>query len=236
MFKSARTAREATEKGDSTRERLLGLALGLFQERGFEKTTMRDLAKAAQVSLGAAYYYFPSKEALVHAFYDDAQAAHRERVEAACRSSQDLAERVRAALVTKLDVVADHRALLGALFRFAGDAGHPLSVFGEQTREQREAALSIFELVLEPCSLTPELRSAATRGLWLIHLGLLLYFIHDRSPEQRCTRKLATSVAQSFATGVRFAALPGAGAMLKPLLESFAEAGLISAQTTEEIP
>lgn len=233
MFKSARGGREATQKGDSTRDRLLQLALELFREKGFEKTTMRDLANAAKVSLGAAYYYFPSKEALVHAFYDGVQAAHRERVEAACRSTTDLGDRVRAALVTKLDVLAEDRALLGALFRFAGEAGHPLSVFGEQTRAQREAALAVFELALEPCALAPELRSAATRGLWIVHLGLLLYFVHDRSPEQERTRKLAASVAQSFATALRFVELPGAGAMLKPLLDSFAEAGLIPRQDTE---
>ena len=34
---------------------------------------MRDIAKAAGLSLGAAYYYFPSKEALVFAYYEQNQ-------------------------------------------------------------------------------------------------------------------------------------------------------------------
>ena len=36
-------------------------ALGLFRKRGFHKTSMRDIARAAEMSPGAAYHYFPSK-------------------------------------------------------------------------------------------------------------------------------------------------------------------------------
>ena len=44
---------------------------------------MRDVATAAGVSLGAAYYYFASKEAIVAAYYDHVQARHQ----AACREA-----------------------------------------------------------------------------------------------------------------------------------------------------
>src|SRR5690348_1319578 len=73
--KSRRPKRLPDEKKrDATRRHLVERALALFQERGVEGTTMRDIAKAAGMSLGAAYYYFPSKEALVFAFYEDNQA------------------------------------------------------------------------------------------------------------------------------------------------------------------
>jgi AcrR family transcriptional regulator len=39
----------------------------LFREQGFEQTTMRDVAARVGVSLGAAYYYFASKDAIVGA-------------------------------------------------------------------------------------------------------------------------------------------------------------------------
>ena len=45
-----------TTKAEETRDRILDAALRLFRERGFAETTMRDVAAAAGVATGAAYY------------------------------------------------------------------------------------------------------------------------------------------------------------------------------------
>ena len=58
MFKTV------TAKGDATRARIYGAALNLFRTKGFDAATMRDVAAAAELSLGAAYHYFPSKDAI----------------------------------------------------------------------------------------------------------------------------------------------------------------------------
>lgn len=47
-------------------EQLIASALDLFLERGFAATRMEDVARAAGVSKGAIYLYFPTKEALFH--------------------------------------------------------------------------------------------------------------------------------------------------------------------------
>ena len=69
MFKSAPgRAMPQRAASEQTRRQVLDTALALFRKRGFEQTTMRDVAEAAGLSLGAAYYYFKSKEALVGAY------------------------------------------------------------------------------------------------------------------------------------------------------------------------
>src|SRR5207237_4793311 len=60
-----RGARLVTTKAEETRERILDAALRLFRKRGFDQTTMRDIAAEAEVATGAAYYYFSSKEEMV---------------------------------------------------------------------------------------------------------------------------------------------------------------------------
>ncbi|HXN93618.1 MAG TPA: helix-turn-helix domain-containing protein, partial [Candidatus Acidoferrales bacterium] len=45
--------------GEKTKTAILQTALELFRRRGFEVTTMRDIARAAKLATGAAYYYFP---------------------------------------------------------------------------------------------------------------------------------------------------------------------------------
>ncbi|HEV8469217.1 MAG TPA: TetR/AcrR family transcriptional regulator [Candidatus Limnocylindria bacterium] len=229
MFETARQEHRPTERGDTTRDRILDTALGLFRKRGFEPTTMRDIARASKLSLGAAYYYFPSKEALVHAFYDRVQDEHATLLRATCASSADLVVRVRAALVSKLDVLREDRALLGALFRYVGERDHPLSVFSAATRAQREQAVAVFSLALEGSRLPKALHEAAARALWLAHLGLILYFIHDDSDEQFRTKRLARRTADVFCAALRLVTLPGVGRVITPALDALREAGLISA-------
>ena len=57
--------------GIDARHRLLFAGLALFAEHGFEKTSVRALAKAAQVNLGAISYYFGDKEGLYRSLFTD---------------------------------------------------------------------------------------------------------------------------------------------------------------------
>ena len=65
-----------TAKGEQTRALILNTALDLLQEHGYEKTTMRAIAKKAGVSLGNAYHYFDTKEHLIQAFYHRTHEEH----------------------------------------------------------------------------------------------------------------------------------------------------------------
>ncbi|WP_280467752.1 TetR/AcrR family transcriptional regulator [Nocardia cyriacigeorgica] len=58
------------------RERLVDAAVRVFYERGVEKTTIADIAKAAEVPVGNVYYYFKTKDQLIEA----AVEAHRRRL------------------------------------------------------------------------------------------------------------------------------------------------------------
>jgi len=55
---------------------ILNSALELLRDLGYEKTTMRAIAKKAGVSLGNAYHYFGSKDHLIQAFYHRTHAEH----------------------------------------------------------------------------------------------------------------------------------------------------------------
>src|SRR5215467_5275824 len=65
-----------TQKGDQTKALILETALEIFHERGYEQTTMRAIARKANLSLGNAYCYFHSKEHLIQAFYHRTHEEH----------------------------------------------------------------------------------------------------------------------------------------------------------------
>src|SRR5712692_338186 len=92
---------KAKSKSDQTRARIVAAALELFRNHGFEATTMREIAQSAGVATGAAYYYFDSKDAIVLAFYDQAQKDMAPRLEQAVASTRNLQQRLQALLDIK---------------------------------------------------------------------------------------------------------------------------------------
>ena len=81
-MKRSTKKRDAPSKSEATRARILEAALALFRKRGFAETTMRDIAQAAGLAQGAAYYYFDSKEVILFAYYARNQAEHEARRDA----------------------------------------------------------------------------------------------------------------------------------------------------------
>jgi AcrR family transcriptional regulator len=230
MFKgTAGRAVPQRAASEETRRQILATALALFRERGFEETTIRDIASQAGLSLGAAYYYFKSKEAIVGAYYDYVHHEHLTRSRAAFARGGDLRERLRAALHTKIDIMQDDQRLLRALFRYGGDPDHPLSWFGPATREQRQLSAEVFAEAIAGERLPDDIRHAAPILLWTLHMGVLLYFVYDASPHQRRTRKLIDAAVDFTVDVKRIATSPLLRPMRRRVMTILRDAGLLPA-------
>jgi AcrR family transcriptional regulator len=219
MFKYAK--RRGGPKGEATRRQVLEAALELFRRGGYERTTMRAIAKHAGLSLGAAYHYFDSKDAILGTYFEWTQDEH-ERSMASAPPSSALRERIVALFETKLSVVQKDRKLLAALFGRLGDPTDPLCVFGKRNSALRERSIQQFTGVLSDVPLPEELRNLAGRLLWLSHLAMLLYFVHDRSLRQAKTHHLVAVLAD-LAVALPWLAHPHAAALRSRLLAVLAD-------------
>jgi AcrR family transcriptional regulator len=186
MKTRSRTRRPDETKSAATRRHLLDKALALFQKRGVEATTMRDIAKAAKLSLGAAYYYFPSKEALVFAYYEDNQAQNEARMTAL---SGGLRERLGALFHGKLETIRPQREMLASILGHLVNPGDPLSAFSAQSQGIRERAIEQFQRALGT-DVPPAIVPLVANTLWLLHLAAMLLYVSDDSPGQRRTHGL----------------------------------------------
>jgi AcrR family transcriptional regulator len=65
----------------STRERILDIALELFTERGYEKTSLRDIAERLGTTKAALYYHFERKEDILLELHLRLHALGREALE-----------------------------------------------------------------------------------------------------------------------------------------------------------
>jgi len=179
-------------KSEATRTLIVETALRLFQEHGYDKTTMRAIAKEAGVSVGNAYYYFSSKDQLVQGFYDRIAELHEQRVEEALATEQDFAKRLRAVMHGWLDVAAPYHEFGRQFFVNAADPDSPLSPFSNESSPARDAQIALHRRVLEgsTAKVDPELRPELPELLWLYEMGVVLFWVHDRSAQCRRTRML----------------------------------------------
>ncbi|GAA1797837.1 TetR family transcriptional regulator [Nocardioides hankookensis] len=200
----------STAKAEQTRGAIVGAAMRLFRQDGYDRTTMRAIATEAGVSVGNAYYYFGSKEHLVQAFYDQLQVEHAEAAARVLDGDRAFATRLEGVLLAWLDVAAPHHEFAGQFFRNAADPRSPLSPFSEESTPARDASIALFASLLDgsDVKLAPTLRAELPDLLWLLQMGTVLYWVYDASPGQERTRTLVRRVVPIVDRLVRLSRMP----------------------------
>jgi AcrR family transcriptional regulator len=203
----------STDKGEQTRRHIFECALALFRENGFDATTMQQIADRANVAKSAAYYYFPSKEAIVQAYYEAVQTEQERLCADVFAQSGSLKLRLIIAMHSKFDLVQDDRKLLGVVFRYTGEPLHPLSCLGTGTAIIRRRAMEVFHQAISTERLPKDLEELLPLSLWALQMGLLVMFLYDDSPNQQRTRKTADGALDLILKLLVVAKLP----VLKPI-------------------
>ncbi|MGH9482024.1 MAG: TetR/AcrR family transcriptional regulator [Terriglobales bacterium] len=94
--------------GESRRE-ILRAAARLFQERGYDATSMQDIASALHFSKAALYHHFESKEAILFQIMSYGMDVFEEKVLAAVAAIADPEERLRACIARHVELVLGGR-------------------------------------------------------------------------------------------------------------------------------
>jgi AcrR family transcriptional regulator len=184
-----------TAQGAAARDRLYATALRLIADRGYEATTLRDIAKDAGVSVGLLYRYFPSKQAVILALYDELSAEF-------ARQAADMPvgrwrDRFVFGLQVSLRVLEPNRVALRALIPvLIGDPEE--GIFAASTAFSRLRVQGVFERVVTQATDAPRspIAEALGRLLYMLHLAVLLWWLLDKTAGQRATRALVSLAHQ----------------------------------------
>ena len=206
-------------KSQATSNRILDAALELFREKGFEQTTMRDVAAAAGMATGAAYHHFASKDAMVMAFYQRSWAEMQPLLEAALADARGLDQQIAALIRAKLQYFEPNRDVLKALLRNGADPRHPLSPFSEETREIREMDVEWFRRVLAGVNVPRDLAPHLPDVMWLFQMGIIYFWITDTSAKQKRTSRLLEASVKVVVLLIKLANLPLTRSLRKPAVE-----------------
>jgi len=191
-MKANKTNSTWTPKGEQTKELILNSALELLSDRGYEETTMRAIASKAGVSLGNAYHYFGSKEHLIQAFYHRLNEEHLAATLPVLEKESSLKGRLLSVMRLKISTLEPHHEFAGVLFKTAADPHSPLNPFADGSAPVRRDSVKLFENVVRDTKarIPDDLRAQLPYLLWLYHMGIILFWIHDSSHKRARTYRL----------------------------------------------
>lgn len=217
MFKNE----QKTKKSEETRRLVMDKALAIFLAKGFDRTTLRDLSKATGMSLGSFYYYFPSKESIILAFYDENFGSFKAAAKTAIAGSRKFEQQFEALLEARIQTMTPQREIFLQLARAATDPSSPMSPFSKETEEVRDATIGIFYELLQQSDLKVPKAIAPymPHVLWFAMMGLILFWTFDTSAGQSRTRKLIPMLARNNTRLLRALNLPLVGKHILPFKE-----------------
>jgi AcrR family transcriptional regulator len=188
----AAPGRRAQQK-EALRRRIVTAALELFQSKGFDATTTKQIARRAKVAEGTVFNYFQTKEDIALHFLELEvdHAIETVRNNARLRRAP-LDEKLFALVEAQLDFLAPHEKFIGAAFI---QALRPTSRLGFSTQalDLRNRYLSfVQELVDESRTVHPGAAVAwvAPLAFWIFYLGILLHWLNDTSKGKQNTLAL----------------------------------------------
>jgi AcrR family transcriptional regulator len=193
--------RSAAKRGKGTRakqkevvrERIVDAALALFQSKGFDQTTTRQIAAKAKLAEGTIFNYFETKEDIALHFLqlevDHAIAAVRTNPKL---RRAPLEEKLFVLVEAQLEFLAPHEKFIGAAFVHALRPTSKIA-FSMQALDLRNRYLGFVQELIDESDSVPAgslLTWAAPSVFWIYYVGILLYWLNDTSKGKQHTLAL----------------------------------------------
>ena len=105
MTEKTRAREEGLHRSDNRRQELMAAAAHLFNQRGYDATSMRDIAREAGMLAGSMYYHFSSKEDLIVATYEEGKRLISTAVLEAIDGVEDPWERLTQAAIAHMNTL-----------------------------------------------------------------------------------------------------------------------------------
>ncbi len=182
-------------KKEQTKKKLLEVSLRLFQDEGFAKTTMRDIARKCGIALGTTYNYFPTKEHLALYFFEQALERVMERYRKEEPPDAPLEEKLFLLLSIELELLAPYEEFLNLIVTHAAVPTSRLHPFSVDSQRLKARYLDFVGGILEESKERGEFRSLGfdsmvLQAFWVYKLGILMFWMNDASRKKEDTHVL----------------------------------------------
>ncbi|MGO9511582.1 MAG: TetR/AcrR family transcriptional regulator [Mycobacterium sp.] len=173
---SSQLGRPVGASGEQTRRRIITAAMRCVAEGGYSQASIREIARAADMTSGSLYHYFPNKAELLRATGDEIEDVVLPRLQAAAARSDNVADRLEAVLGESIQLMHDYPYLAAFLRAVRAESAAQLRRGGPNypgSRALRDVITEIIEDAQLQGVLSSETNAAAavealcalTRGL-----------------------------------------------------------------------
>ncbi|WP_235459381.1 TetR/AcrR family transcriptional regulator [Streptomyces olivochromogenes] len=179
------------QRRGNTRQRIQDVALELFAEQGYEKTSLREIAERLDVTKAALYYHFKTKEEIIVSLFEDLTKPIGDLIEWGGRQPRTLE--------TKHEIVRRYsQALVDAapLFRFMQENQATVRELriGDTFKDRMRA---LRDIIADPdADLVDQVRCVS--ALFTLHAGMFVMQDVEGDPEKK--REAALEVAMDLVT------------------------------------
>jgi len=174
-------ARSGLPRG-GTRERIQEIALELFAEQGYEKTSLREIAERLGVTKAALYYHFRSKEDIVRSFIEDYRAELEKVI--AWGASQPRTPGTRAEILARYaDIVSEQLAVIRFMEQNQAAMHSLMSDSGARRKMFRDQFMSLCDLLAPPGAALAD-RARAVAAVITVGMSPMILQREAASPEE----------------------------------------------------
>ena len=106
--------------GIESRKRIIDAAMDVFSTKGYAAANIREIAKAAGISIGGVYLYFKNKEELYKSLIRENRSSLRSMIEMTSGQARTASEALSAFIKVNLDYALKHKEFLLLHFREHG--------------------------------------------------------------------------------------------------------------------
>jgi len=165
-----------------TRERIQEIALELFAEQGYEKTSLREIAERLGVTKAALYYHFRSKEDIVRSFIEDYRAELEKVI--AWGASQPRTPGTRAEILARYaDIVSEQLAVIRFMEQNQAAMHSLMSDSGARRKMFRDQFMSLCDLLAPPGAALAD-RARAVAAVITVGMSPMILQREAASPEE----------------------------------------------------
>ncbi len=187
-----------TSKGAEARQRIIAAAESLFSLRGFDRTSMRDIASEARMQAPSMYYHFPSKDELLWAVWEKGGIELLQRAKEAACSAGGPWSRMEAMCVAHITGLLDWRTTNQVLFVM------PPSQYPASIRERVIALRDEYERVFTSVISELPLRDGTDKDLFRLTLiGALSWSLYWFKPGVNSPEVIAQQMLRLMREGVQ---------------------------------
>lgn len=176
----------SNQQKKKNRKKIIGVAVDVMIDKGFKDATMRAIAKQAEIGDATIYNYFPTKESILFAYYEEKLATCVEKLRKVEKFNEfTIHEQLQTFFEIQLEQFLPDREFIALSFKKIFFSMNQNAELLDSIQEQFEKIIAdIFEAAIEVNEIPEQVFQQIIYHLfWDYYVGMIIFWLNDKSDQ-----------------------------------------------------